>query len=75
MSSATQELDLAYGSLEYEEARATGADRATLINNLVESNFHGLRKLRQYVMAGQEKRQAFILDLSLGCPKYGWTGG
>jgi hypothetical protein len=51
---------------EYEEMKRSGASRETLVQNLVESNFHGLRRLRQYVMAGQEKRQGFIRDLAQG---------
>ncbi len=66
MPTTTQELLPDYKSYEYNAARFSGADRETLIKNLVESNFYGLRRLRQYLMSGQEKRQGFMKDLSAG---------
>lgn len=51
---------------EYLAARVAGASRAVLARDLAESNFHGLRRLEAYTMAGYEKRHAFTRDLARG---------
>lgn len=53
-------------SPEYLIARSSGPDRATLARNLAECNFHGLRRLQAYTMAGLDKRRAFSSDLARG---------
>lgn len=51
---------------EYETERRSGADRLTLVRNLAECTFHGLRRLQAYSMAGMDKRRAFSSDLARG---------
>ncbi len=51
---------------EYLEALRSGASRAMLAKDLAESNFHGLRRLAAYTMAGFEQRHAFTRDLARG---------
>lgn len=51
---------------EYRVSQKSGASRETLARNLVEANFHGLRSLSAYVMAGEERRRGFVQDLAQG---------
>ena len=53
-------------SPEYLEAQRSGATRTILAKDLAESNFHGLRRLEAYTMAGWEKRNAFTRELARG---------
>jgi len=51
---------------EYLETQCAGATRAILAKDLAESNFHGLRRLEAYTMAGYDKRLGFTRELARG---------